>query len=157
MKVRHRVQHLAGLAGVGSFADCTRKQRERIASLSTTLAVNAGRRLCRAGCSDRQFLVIIEGEATVTVDGADIATLGPGCGFGAVTVLMPDGQRGAAVTAVTPLTVLALHAGEFDTLAKDVPSVVRRVRHKTAARLTRATAHSVGADLIEVPVTASRR
>lgn len=106
--------------------------------------VSAGRRLCRAGCSDRQFLFIVEGEATVTVDGADVGSLGPGCGFGAVAVLMPEGRRGAAVTAVTPLTVLALQAGEFDTLAKDVPSVVRRARRETAAHLTRATANNVG-------------
>lgn len=55
-----RDRHLQELADVGFLADCTPQQRERIASLTTTLDVSAGRRLCRAGGSDRQFLVIVE-------------------------------------------------------------------------------------------------
>jgi len=137
-----QLRPLADLAEVAFLAYCTRQQRERIASLSTTLDVSAGRRLCRAGGSDRQFLVIVEGEATVTVTGADVATLGPGCGFGVVAVLTPDGRRGAAVTAATPVMLLALHPGEFDTLAKEVPSIVRRVQDETASRLSQATANN---------------
>jgi CRP-like cAMP-binding protein len=133
---------LADLAEVAFLADCTRQQRERIASLSTTLDVSAGRRLCRAGGSDRQFLVIVEGKATVTVDDAEVATLGPGCGFGALAVLMPEGRRGAAVTAATPMTLLVLHRGEFDTLAEDVPVIARRVQDETASRLSQATANT---------------
>jgi CRP-like cAMP-binding protein len=131
-------RQLADLAEGGFLAECTRQQRERIASLSVTLDVSAGRRLCRASGSDRQFLVIVEGEATVTVHGADVATLGPGCGFGAVAVLTPEGRRGAAVTAATPMTLLVLHSGEFGTLAKDVPGLARRVQHETACRLAQA-------------------
>jgi len=137
-----RDRHLQELAGVGFLADCTPQQRERIASLTTTLDVNAGRRLCRAGGSDRQFLVIVEGEATVTVDGAYVATLGPGCGFGAVAVLTPEGRRGAAVTAATPMTLLVLHRVEFHALAEDVPVVAGRVQHATAGRLAQATANT---------------
>ena len=130
-----RDRHLQELADVGFLADCTLQQRERIASLTTTLDVSAGRRLCRAGVSDRQFLVIVEGEATITVDGAHGATLGPGCSFGAVAVLTSEGRRGAAVTAATPMTLLVLHRVEFHALAKDVPVIARRVQHETACRL----------------------
>jgi CRP-like cAMP-binding protein len=130
------------LAEVGFLADCTPDQRDRIASLSTTLNVLAGRRLCRAGDSNRQFLVIVKGVATVTVDGADVATLGPGCGFGTVAVLTPDGWRGGSVTAATPMTLLVLNRGEFDTLAKDLPVVTRRVQDETASRLSQARADS---------------
>jgi CRP-like cAMP-binding protein len=132
----------ANLAEVGFLADCSRQQRERIASLSATLDVGAGRRLCRSGGSDRQFLVIVEGEATVTVDGAEVATLGPGCGFGAVPALTPDGRRGAAVTAATPMTLLVLHRGEFETLVADVPVIARRVQYETASRLSQASANT---------------
>ncbi len=135
-------RHLADMADVGFLADCSRQQRERIASLSATLDVSAGRRLCRAGGSDRQFLVIVAGEATVTVDDAEVATLGPGCGFGALAVLTPEGQRRATVTAATPMTLLVLHRGEFDTLAADVPVIARRVQDETASRLSQATANT---------------
>ena len=137
-----RDRHLQELADIGFLADCTPQQRERIASLTTTLDVSAGRRLCPTGGSDRQFLVIVEGEATVTVDGADVATLGPGCGFGAVAVLTPEGRRGAAVTAATPMTLLVLHQVEFRALAKEVPVVAGRVQHETACRLAQATANN---------------
>ena len=135
-------RQLADLAEVGFLAECTRQQRERIASLSVTLEVSAGRRLCHASGSDRQFLAIVKGEATVTFDCADVATLGPVCGFGTVAVLTLEGRRAAAVTAATPMTLLVLHPGEFDTLARDVPGLARRVQHETACRLAHATANN---------------
>ena len=136
-----RDRHLQELADVGFLADCTLQQRERIASLTTTLDVSAGRRLSAAGGSDRQFRHR-RGEATITVDGAHGATLGPGCSFGAVAVLTSEGRRGAAVTAATPMTLLVLHRVEFHALAKDVPVVAGHVQHETACRLAQATANN---------------
>jgi CRP-like cAMP-binding protein len=117
------------------LADRTCDELDRIESLTTTVHVVPGRTLWRPGRSDRQFLVIAAGEATVTVDGVDVASLGPGCGFGAVALLTPRGRRPATVTAATPMTLLVLHRGELAALVQDVPVVARRVQRESTRRL----------------------
>jgi CRP-like cAMP-binding protein len=127
---------MSAIEDIACFADCI-EQLQRIESFATTVDVGRGRTLWRPGRSQRQFLVIVDGEATVTVDGIDVATLGPGCGFGEVSVLTPRGRRDATVTATTPMTLLVLHRGEFQTLLQYAPVVVRRVQQESARRLAR--------------------
>ena len=67
---------------VRTLTGCSHWQERRLASLATTVDVRAGHVLCRNGASDGQYIIIVEGEAMVSVDGADIGLLGPGCGFG---------------------------------------------------------------------------
>jgi CRP-like cAMP-binding protein len=119
------------------FADCPRDELDRIESLTTTVHVRPGRTLWRPGRSDRQFLVVVDGEATVTVDGVDVATLGSGCGFGPVVVVTPQGRREATVVAATAMTLLVLHRGELHTLIREAPVVARHVQRATTSRLTR--------------------
>jgi CRP-like cAMP-binding protein len=127
-------------------------QQRRLASLATTVSVPAGRVLCRNGGSDRQFIIIVEGEATVSADGANPVRLGPGCGFGALRLPTADGPRGADVAAATHATLLVLHRGEFRTLVEDLPSVVWRVHQATAERLA-GEVPRIPADRVAVEVT----
>lgn len=133
--------HRRPVADLELLADCPCDQLDRTESLTTTVHVGPGRTLWRPGRSDRQFLVVVDGEATVTVDGVDVATLGSGCGFGPVMVVTPEGRREATVVAATPMTLLVLHRGELRTFMRDAPVVARRVQRATASRLTRATTH----------------
>jgi CRP-like cAMP-binding protein len=120
---------------VRTLTGCSHWQERRLASLATTVYVRAGHVLCRSGGSDGQFIIIVEGEATVSVDGVNIARLGPGCGFGTLRLATADGPRSASVAAATDATLLVLHRGEFRTLVEDVPSVAWRVQQATAERL----------------------
>jgi hypothetical protein len=128
--------HRRRVADVELLADCPRDQLDRTESLTTTAQVCRGRTLWRPGRSDRQFLVVVDGEATVTVDGVDVATLGSGCGLGPVVVVRPEGRREATVIAATPMTLLVLHRGELHTLIRDAPVVARRVQRATTSLLT---------------------
>jgi CRP-like cAMP-binding protein len=121
------------LRNVSLFAGCTDKELQRIDRLGTPSQVPAGFVLCRQGAVGRQSFVILDGEATVMIDGAKVADLGPGSFFGEMSVI--DGaQRVATVTAATQMTVLALTPQELRELM-DVPNVVRRVVATLSGRL----------------------
>ena len=120
---------------VRTLTGCSFREERRLASLATTVDVRAGHVLCRNGGSDGQYIIIVEGEAMVSVDGENVASLGPGCGFGTLRLPTAEGPRNADVTAATEATLLVLHRGEFRTLVEDVPSVAWRVQQATAERL----------------------
>jgi CRP/FNR family transcriptional regulator, cyclic AMP receptor protein len=119
------------------FAGCSPDQLRRIASLTTMTEVSPGRMLCRQGAPGREFFVVVEGEATVTIDGKDVGTMGPGCGFGEIALLTPDGRRTATVTAATAMTLVVLNRVEFAALLEIAPVVARRILQDSASRLAR--------------------
>ncbi len=62
------------------------------------------------------FFIIADGEATVTVGGKEVASLGPGDHFGELA-LISDRERNATVTAATPLRCLAMPFWNFRAFA----------------------------------------
>lgn len=81
--------------------------------------------------------MIVEGEAVVKIDGVDVGTMGPGCGFAEIALLAPEGRRTATVTAATPMTLLVLDRGEFASLLETAPITARRVLQDSASDLAR--------------------
>src|SRR5262245_21743185 len=108
-------------AGIALFQRCSRTELRFIQSVTTELAVPTGRVLCSEGDSGQTFYVIIEGVASVRVDGAEVARLGSCCGFGEASVLLPAGRRIASVVATTPMRLLVMSRSEFATLMAHVP------------------------------------
>ena len=68
------------------------------------------------------FFIISEGEASVSVDGNDVATIGPGDHFGELA-LISEGERTATVTATTRLRCLVIAFWDFRRFAKENPDV----------------------------------
>ena len=68
------------------------------------------------------FFVITEGEASVSVDGTEVARLGPGDHFGEMG-LIGERPRLATVTAETPLRCLELPSWHFRRFVKENPDV----------------------------------
>jgi CRP/FNR family transcriptional regulator, cyclic AMP receptor protein len=81
---------------------------------------------------DRAYL-ILEGRAAVRVGGEQIAELGPGDLVGEVA-LRGNRLRTAAVTALTPLTLLSFTQESFDDLYDRVPMFRDAVDATVAAR-----------------------
>ena len=54
----------------------------------------AGQRILRQGISGSGFFVILDGEVSVRVDGADVARLGRGEFFGETSLLLGRSPRG---------------------------------------------------------------
>jgi CRP-like cAMP-binding protein len=123
------------LGELGLFEGCSAEQLSGIARLVTITDLSPGDTLCRQGMVGHEFFVIVDGEATVIIDGIDVGTMGPGCGFGEIALLTPEGRRPATVTAATPMTVLVLERVEFAELLDIAPILARGVLQDTATDL----------------------
>ncbi len=125
------------LADLPLFSGASRSELAEIRRHLTMVSVPEGRVLVQEGRRGDQFMVIVDGEATVSKDGRTIATLGRGDLVGEMALLQDDGfgQRNATVTARTNATVYAGTPGEFRLILKTVPSVAAKVRQTAAARM----------------------
>ena len=122
------------LTAIALFRGCPERELAAIARITTPASVTAGTVLCREGEIGKEAFVIVEGQAAATLDGTEIARLGPGSFFGEMALL--DGQaRTATVTAVTSMTVLVMSSLEFRVLLTDAPTVVRRMLVGVSSRL----------------------
>lgn len=122
------------LSQVPMFSACSRKDLGLIAKYTDELSVDAGTVLIREGDAGREFYVIVDGKATLTRGGREVAVIGPGNYFGELALL--DGQkRDATVTTTTPADVLVVGVREFVTLLEDVPQLTRKLLAGMARRL----------------------
>lgn len=124
------------LADLPLFEDANRAQRAVIRRHLTPLSVPAGRVLVREGARGDQFMVLVEGNATVSQGGETIATLERGDLVGEMALLDEDGagRRNATVTASTDAVIYVGSRTEFRQILGAVPSVARKVRRTAAAR-----------------------
>ncbi len=120
------------------FLDCTDEQRDRISQLAAAIQVPAGRNLTTQGQSGREFGVLLDGSATVSIDGRVVATLGAGDHFGEMSLLAaagaPDRIRSATVTADTELWIGVMSIPEFEVLLAAVPEIGERLRRSSSER-----------------------
>jgi CRP/FNR family transcriptional regulator, cyclic AMP receptor protein len=115
------------------FSGATNNELRDIASRVDEIDVPAGYTLTREGDRGREFVVLVEGSATVESDGRVIATLGDGDFLGEIALLLYT-QRTATVRTTTPSRLLVMTERDFRTLVDDVPAFSRRVWSAAAAR-----------------------
>ena len=126
------------LANVSLFRACSRAELDAIVSVTTLIDVPAGRVLCTEGVGGDEFFVIVEGEAAVSVNHVQVATLGPGDFFGEMA-LLDGGPRVATVTATSDSRMLVLTRPEFNGLLERAPTVCHRILVGLGHRLRAAT------------------
>lgn len=127
-------QVLESLAEQPVFARCSSKELEAVARIGTAIVIEPGYVLTREGRRGYEFFVIVEGEASCTIDGAEVATLEQGDFFGEMA-LLDGGTRSATVTAVTPMKVIVIDSREFSGMIGDAPAAARQIMTKLAERL----------------------
>jgi CRP-like cAMP-binding protein len=128
------------------FEGCHRRERAFIDGLGTTLVLTKSRRLCTQGEPGRQFVVILDGEAKVILDGREVATLHDGDYVGEISLLR--GCRAAATATVEApegTTVWALSVTEFNNLIHNAPTVANNLIY---AGLKRAAANATSTSSI---------
>lgn len=116
------------------FADCSKRELARIASLADELDVRAGKVLTREGDRGREFFVIIEGAVEVRAKGRKLAELKAGDFFGEVA-LVSNAPRIATVTATMPLRVLVITDRAFHALLAKSPRIQNKVLQALAKRV----------------------
>lgn len=114
------------LAGIPLFDMLEPEERAAIAPWFERQDVSPGVNLTGEGASGYEFFVLRDGTATVTVDGTEVRTLGPGDFFGELAIL-GDGRRTATVTTATPAQVLVLFGTEFRRLQQEYPEIAERI------------------------------
>ena len=122
------------LAKIPLFSACSARHLAEITRNTVTSSYPAGTVIARQGEIGREFLVIVEGNASVVLDGETIATLGPGDFFGEIA-LLDGGPRTATVTAETDLVVEVMSHAEFTAFLVEVPELTRSILKGVAARL----------------------
>jgi CRP/FNR family cyclic AMP-dependent transcriptional regulator len=116
------------------FEGMSRRQLASVARLTDDLEVPAGTLLCKQGTRGQEFFVIIDGEATVTRDGEDLATVRSGEFFGEIALLQPV-KRTATVTAATPLRLFVVSRQAFDSVVEADPAIERKLLRTVVRRL----------------------
>ena len=125
------------IAGMALFADLTTPQLEAVAHRFEERLFPEGERILRQGLSGSGFFVIVEGAASVVVDGTPRATLVRGDFFGEVSILLGESPV-ADVVALRSLRCLVLPGGDVKMFLLDHPHVMFRMLQAQARRLRNA-------------------
>lgn len=136
------------LQAVPLFSELNQRQLKRVGRDFRDRRFKAGTSIVRQDeMSGVGFFIITEGEASVIVDGREVARLGAGEHFGELA-LISEGLRTATVTARTPLRCLEITFWDFRRIAKDNPDIAWKLLQYVVGllvdeRLARAQAFAV--------------
>jgi CRP/FNR family cyclic AMP-dependent transcriptional regulator len=100
--------------------------------------VAPGETIVGEGTGGVAFFFILQGEASVTVGGEEVATLERGEYVGELALLDPDGPRTATVTAKTDVVLAAMSAWQFRPFILAQPEVAWTLLQRLARRLREA-------------------
>jgi CRP/FNR family transcriptional regulator, cyclic AMP receptor protein len=125
---------VAQLAELALFADLSWPDVERVAHTFEEEAFEPGRRVLRQGLSGSALYVILEGSATVTLDGEEGARLGRGDFFGEISVLIGEAPT-ADVHAATLLRCLVVPGTMLEEFLLEHPPVMLRMLKAEARRV----------------------
>jgi len=105
----------AALAKIAFFASCTERQLADVAHLAVERDLEAGAELCHEGEFEQHAFVVLDGEASASIGGSTVGSVGPGEVVGELAML-GDGHRKATLVARTPLRLLVLDADDIDSV-----------------------------------------
>jgi CRP/FNR family transcriptional regulator, cyclic AMP receptor protein len=109
------------LTRVPLFSSLSQRQRRRLSRNFKERDFKSGTTPVRQGhMSGVGFFVLLDGEASVSIDGTEVARLGPGDYFGELG-LISGRPRTATVTAETPLRCFELPMWDFRRFVKENP------------------------------------
>jgi len=124
------------LKKVPLFSGLSQRQLKKLGRGFKERQFKAGTSVVRQGqMSGVGFFVITEGEAYVSVDGSEVARLGPGDHFGELA-LISERVRSATVTAAGPLNCLVMAFWDFREFAKENPDVTWKLLQHLVELLT---------------------
>ena len=127
------------LRNVRLFSDLDAKDLESLADEFNERRFSAGDKIALEGEGGLMFFVVESGEASVEVQGEEVATLGPGAAFGEIA-LIDRRPRTATVTAISDLKAYGLPVFIFRPFVEARPLVAWKMLEAMADRL--ATAES---------------
>ena len=122
------------IKSVPLFSEFGEKELQRVAAIAKEVVFPQGKVIAKQGETGVGFHMISEGEATVSVDGVEHATLGPGSYFGEIS-LIDGGPRSATVTAKSDMKTVSLTSWDFNALLDQFPELSRTLLKQLCRRL----------------------
>lgn len=122
------------IRGVHLFGDLDDRSLERLAGEFIERSFGQGEEIASEGKGGLNFFVVDDGEATVSVRGNEVGTLGPGASFGEIA-LVDKSARSATVVAKTPMRCYALPVWSFRPFVAEHPDVSWKLLEMLAERL----------------------
>ena len=116
------------------FSSLTRAEAEEFVRYCEVRHVEPGRPVFTQGGLAAAFFVIASGEAEAVVDGRSVRQMGASDWFGEVGIVQQT-PRTATVSAVTPLTVIAMTGFEFRRLEAEHPDIAETITRTMQERL----------------------
>ncbi len=129
-------QKAAALGRVPLFSRCSRKELEFLASRTDEVDVKAHYTLITQGSPSDTFYVLLDGEATVDVDGKPRPALHAGDFFGEISML-DRGPATATVVTTTPVRAMVMSHAQFRDAIKSSDPLLSTVIAAMADRLRR--------------------
>ena len=126
------------LASLALFSDLTPSQLESVAHIIEERRFADGERVLRQGLSGSGFFVILDGEATIRVDGKDYGRLGRGDFFGEISALLGDPPV-ADIVASRGLRTAVIPGPALESFMVGHPRVMYRMLQAEARKLRAAT------------------
>jgi len=121
------------LRSVSMFDGLSTHVLERLDAHLDEVSVPAGTHLTAEGANAYESFIVLEGTASVTVDGVEVGEVGPGELVGEVAVLQHS-RRTATVTTTAPMQLLVINSREIGWLFTD-DQLSERVRENLARHL----------------------
>jgi CRP-like cAMP-binding protein len=125
------------LRNVRLFSDLDQKDLESLADEFNERRFSAGDKIALEGEGGLMFFVVESGEASVEVQGNEVATIGPGAAFGEIA-LIDRRPRTATVTALSELKTYGLPVFVFRPFVEARPQVAWKLLESLADRLAAA-------------------
>jgi CRP-like cAMP-binding protein len=125
------------LADIPFFSGWTKEELAHIDRVAEWVTYKPLEQLIKQGTTGYEFIVILEGDVDVIIDGHVVASLGAGDHVGEMALL--DGApRNASVIATTAVRALLVGSREFRALVDQVPSLDRKLLISLTKRLRQA-------------------
>lgn len=141
MRRRTKREERERLRSVPLFRGLSKRELETVRQAAKEVEFGGGTDIVEEGMKAKDFFVILDGEAKVSVNGRRKATLGPGDYFGEMSVL-DGGPRTATVTALTPVVALRVDSANLLSVLSANASITKKIMLELAGRL-RETERSV--------------
>ena len=119
------------------FSELDKRDLQGLASSMKERIFDEGDTVASEGQTGVGFFIIDEGEATISVKGEEVRTLGHGDHFGEVA-LIDDGARTATITAKSPLKCYGITSWEFRPMVEQNADLAWKML-QTMAKLLRAS------------------
>lgn len=118
------------------FHGCSQQDLAFIAKLTSEMRYQDGDTMLHAGAAGHEFVVLVEGQADVQVDGRTVNSIGAGDYLGEIS-LLEQTRRTASVIAKGPVRALVLDEDGFEKMLTRAPALRSRVNRGAFERLTR--------------------